>query len=128
LSKALTVTDVAAVCHEANRAYCLRIGDDSQKPWADAPPWQRESAIKGVQFNLANPEAPPSASHESWLEEKRAAGWKYGPVKDEARKEHPCYVPYGELPEEQKAKDALFKSIVNGLAPYVTNYAQTGAG
>jgi hypothetical protein len=119
----LTITDIAAICHEANRALCNRQGDDSQKPWPDAPPWQRESAVTGVQFNLANPEAPPSASHESWLEEKQRTGWKFGPVKDETKKEHPCFVPYEELPPEQKAKDALFKGIVNALAPYVANYA-----
>lgn len=107
---------IARVCHEANRAYCAAIGDKSQVPWSEAPEWQKESAINGVQFCLANPAAPPSANHDSWLEEKRRTGWKYGPVKDPGKKEHPCFVPYGELPAEQKAKDALFKAIVAALS------------
>ena len=107
---------IAKVCHEANRAYCQTIGDDSQPEWLVAPAWQRESAIKGVEFCMANPEAPPSANHDSWLAEKAAAGWKYGPVKDAEKKEHPCFVPYEELPDEQKRKDALFKAIVAALA------------
>lgn len=109
------IENIARVCHEANRAYCLSIGDASQVPWADAPEWQRASAVKGVEFNIENPDAPESAVHDSWLEEKRAAGWKHGPVKDAEKKEHPCFVPYAELPDEQRRKDALFKAIVGAL-------------
>jgi RyR domain len=63
------------------------------------------------------PERPASATHDSWLEEKCANGWSYGPVKDEGKKEHPCYVSYDELPKEQQAKDHLFKGIVAALSP-----------
>lgn len=59
-----------------------------------------------------HPDAPPSAFHESWLEEKRATGWKYGPAKDADKREHPCFVPYDELPVEQRAKDHIFGAIV----------------
>jgi hypothetical protein len=106
---------IAKVCHDANRAYCQAIGDNSQPAWEDAPEWQRNSAIKGVKFNITNPDAPASASHDSWLDVKRADGWKYGPVKDAEKKEHPCYVPYEELPVEQQKKDALFKAVVAAL-------------
>lgn len=115
MGKLLDVDDIAEVCHEANRVYCAALGDFSQLPWVDAPLWQRESARKGVEFCLANPDASPSASHDSWLEEKRRTGWKYGPVKDPEKKEHPCYVPYEELPLEQRLKDHLFKGIVEAL-------------
>jgi hypothetical protein len=107
---------IAAVCHEVNRAYCESQGDLSQPRWDDAPAWQRESAIKGVRFALTHPDAKPSDSHESWLAEKRADGWRYGPVKDPDRKEHPCFVPYDELPAAQKAKDHLFLGTVRALA------------
>ncbi len=106
---------IAKVCHEANRAYCQTIGDTSQPTWEDAPEWQKHSAIEGVKFNIANPDAPPSASHDSWLAVKKADGWKYGPVKVPEKKEHPCYVPYPELPAEQQKKDALFKAAVAAL-------------
>ena len=54
---------IASVCHEANRAYCLALGDDSQLPWSDAPDWQRESAVSGV-VSVFNGHADPRASHE----------------------------------------------------------------
>lgn len=103
----------ARAAHEVNRAYCIGIGDDSQPPWEHAPDWQRESALKGVDgVRLGN---GPEASHESWLVEKAATGWKYGPVKDPEKKQHPCFVPYAELPEAQKSKDALFVTTVRAM-------------
>lgn len=108
----MNVTHIARICHEANRALCEAFGDMSQVSWDDAPEWQKQSVIKGVEFCAANPDAPPSANHESWLEEKRRTGWKYGPIKDADAKTHPCFVPYDQLPPEQKAKDYVFKAIV----------------
>lgn len=110
------VERTARVCHEVNRAYCQAIGDNSQPAWADAPDWQKQSAMTGVNFTVANPDAPPSASHESWLAEKSRDGWKFGPVKNPETKEHPCFVPYEELPIEQRAKDYLFQAVVRALA------------
>lgn len=111
----MTVENVAAVAHAANRAFCVELYDTSQPVWEYAPDWQRTSAINGVKFHLANPNAKPSHSHEEWLKEKEATGWKFGPVKDADKKEHPCMVPYDQLPEDQKAKDALFIGVVHAL-------------
>ena len=111
---------IARVCHEVNRAYCAAIGDSSQPAWEDAPEWQRASAVGGVAFTLANPGATPSDSHASWLAQKRADGWGYGPVKDADKKEHPCFVAYDELPPEQRVKDHLFQAVVRALAPLET--------
>lgn len=109
------LSTIARVAHEVNRAYCEAYGDFSQKPWEEAPEWQRYSAVQGVQFHLDNPEAGPEKSHNEWLRVKLGAGWKYGPEKSEARKEHPCMVPYTSLPIEQRAKDFLFRAVVHAL-------------
>lgn len=106
---------IAKVAHEVNRAYCLSIGDDSQVPWEHAPDWQKASAVNGVHFIASNPDASPSASHDSWMKEKAEAGWKYGPVKDPEKKEHPCFVPYEQLPQEQRSKDYIFGAVVRSL-------------
>lgn len=82
----MRLVDIAKVCHEMNRAYCLSIGDDTLLPWEEASNWQKESIINGVRFHLNNPEATPENSHESWLEQKTKDGWKYGPVKDVTKK------------------------------------------
>src|SRR5271169_2625837 len=111
----MNVIDIAKVCHNINKAYCQSIGDNSQPDWSDAPDWQKTSAINGVEFHLANPDALPWSSHEKWLEQKLSEGWKYGPVKDVEKKEHPCCVPYDQLPTDQKSKDFIFSAICKEL-------------
>lgn len=111
----MEIEAIAQVCHEANRAYCASIGDKSQVEWSVAPEWQRASAIDGVRFVMANPQAHESTNHENWLKLKETEGWKYGPVKDAEAKTHPCFVPYDELPKEQQLKDKLFRYIVLSL-------------
>lgn len=115
----MKVENIAQVAHEINRAFCASIGDLSQPDWDFAPDWQKQSAISGVQFHLDNPNASPSASHDSWLKQKEEEGWKFGEVKDAEKKEHPCFVPYEQLPVEQQSKDYLFKQVVHSLKAYL---------
>jgi len=115
-AKELIIITCARTAHEVNRAYCFGLGDESQTPWADAPQWQKDSAILGAGFTLANPDAGDSASHDSWLAEKARDGWVYGDTKDPEAKTHPCIVPFDELPLEQQTKDALFRATVLGVA------------
>lgn len=111
----MELIDIAKVCHEANRAYCETIGDNSQPKWEDAPEWQKRSAILGVEFHLNHPDSKPEDSHNSWLKEKEDQGWKYGPVKDPDKKEHPCFVLYNQLPLSQQIKDYIFVGIVRSM-------------
>lgn len=115
ISNEHVVVFIARTAHEVNRAYCAALGDFSQPAWESAPDWQQTSAINGVAFHIANPDAGTDHSHNAWLKEKEATGWKYGPVKDAEKKEHPCFVPYDQLPTEQKAKDYLFRGVVHAL-------------
>lgn len=116
MKQIFSIEQIAKVCHEANKSFCEAImGDNSQLSWEQAPDWQKESAKAGVVFCMDNPDAPPSANHDSWLKEKEKDGWKYGEIKDAEKKEHPCFVPYEKLPVEQQKKDYLFKAIVAAL-------------
>lgn len=117
-SREETIIKIAEACHEMNRAYCLAMGDTSQRSWADAPQWQKDSAKKGVELHYDNPDSTPADSHNSWLEEKKSTGWKFGPVKNPEKKEHPCFVPFTELPKEQQAKDFIFKATVDVLRKF----------
>jgi len=36
-------------------------------------------------------------------------------VKDTEKKEHPCIVPFDQLPREQQAKDYLFRGVVHAV-------------
>jgi len=103
---------IAQIAHEANKAYCESINDFSVLHWDEAPEWQKKSIVLGVEFNLENPNAPASATHDNWLKDKRNDGWKHGLVKNAELKEHPCFLPFDELPYNQKIKDVIFKEIV----------------
>lgn len=43
--------------------------------------------------------------HETWAAGRIADGWKYGPVRNDSTKEHPCLVPYEQLTEREKDYD-----------------------
>ena len=43
--------------------------------------------------------------HEVWAAARLNEGWRYGAKRDDERKEHPCLVPYSELPESEKEYD-----------------------
>lgn len=109
----MTKEQIAQLAHEVNRAYCQALGDDSQPAWAEAPQWQKDSALLGVELHTANPDAGPEMSHESWMKQKVADGWIHGSVKDPVKKEHPCLVSFHELPKEQQAKDFIFRGVVH---------------
>lgn len=46
-------------------------------------------------------------AHDLWTVERLAQGWTHGPQRDDARKFHPCLVPYAELPEKEKEFDRI---------------------
>lgn len=111
----VNIEQIAKTCHEVNRAYCQATGDMTQPSWEDAPEWQKKSCMDGVEFHLNNPHSKPEDSHDNWLREKTADGWSYGPVKDPEKKQHPCFIPYNQLPLEQQVKDFLFIAVVRSF-------------
>jgi hypothetical protein len=44
-------------------------------------------------------------AHENWSRQRMSEGWVYGPRRDDTKKEHPCLVPYEDLPESEKEYD-----------------------
>ena len=43
--------------------------------------------------------------HEVWAQSRIKQGWRYGNERSDALKQHPCLIPYEELPEDEKAYD-----------------------
>ncbi len=119
----LSHRSIAQIAHEQNRIYCESIDDFSQEHWDDAPEWQRDSAINGVDAISKGEITSPHGSHVNWLEEKEKDGWKYGPEKNPEEKTHPCFMPFDELPAQQQFKDHLFFTIVMRLLQLSAKFA-----
>ena len=70
----MKVEAIAKACHEVNKGLCTGLGDDSQLSWDEAPDWQRDSAVHGVEA-VRDQGPDPERTHISWLQEKLDAGW-----------------------------------------------------
>jgi len=44
-------------------------------------------------------------AHDIWAKSRLEEGWKYGEKRDDEKKEHPCLVPYDDLPDSEKQYD-----------------------
>ncbi len=44
-------------------------------------------------------------THEVWAQTRIAQGWRFGETRDDAKKLHPCLIPYEELSEAEKDFD-----------------------
>lgn len=115
----MQIIDIAKVCHEANKALCEADGDFSHDKWESAEDWQTSSAVRGVEYFIANQDVTDSAQHDAWMKDKLDDGWIFGVEKDATDKRHPCLVPFDKLPPIQQAKDVLFKAICKALVPLI---------
>lgn len=43
--------------------------------------------------------------HEVWAQSRMDQGWVFGEERSDSLKQHPCLIPYDELPEVEKAYD-----------------------
>ena len=49
-------------------------------------------------------------AHEVWAQKRIEDGWTRGPQRDDAKRKHPCLVPYDQLPGAEKEYD---RALVN---------------
>jgi len=73
------------------------------KPYTPAPLDTSKVALSSDLLELI--ELLAKNTHEVWAQQRLAEGWQYGIARNDERKEHPCLVPYEELPENEKEYD-----------------------
>jgi ryanodine receptor 2 len=44
-------------------------------------------------------------AHDHWAKRRIAEGWTFGATRDDEARQHPCLVPYDELPDSEKQYD-----------------------
>lgn len=54
---------------------------------------------------LALTEKLAERAHDIWALGRMKEGWTYGPSRNDELKQHPCLVPYSELPDSEKQYD-----------------------
>ena len=115
----MRVLDIAEIAHEVNRAYCEAAGEEPPPHWGQAPQWQRDSALSGVQSYLQNDGLSPRDMHECWRSYREHEGWVYGDLEDFSCRRHPNMLRYDDLPQEQKVKDRLFYAVAKSLRRFL---------
>jgi len=105
----------ARIHHIAWIAYQIAVEQDyNEQPNKD----QLDSLIDAQRRFNENPNITAEQNHNNWMQFKASQGWKYGPVKDFDKKEHPDMVPFDQLPVVEKRKDIMdnvVRKLINQL-------------
>jgi RyR domain len=107
---------ISRTVHEALRGWAAAHGQHDIPGWDEAPDWMHASTRESVLHALENGGADGRSQHDQWLAQKARDGWAHGPVKDTAAKTHPLMIPYDQLPDWERRKDALINALARALA------------
>src|SRR5229473_4546638 len=96
----LRISTLATACGTPCASYGGRLDSDPYKPKPI------DTSMVSLSNDIGNlVEELAKNSHDVWARSRIAEGWRYGPQRDDARKEHPSLVPYDRLPESEKEYD-----------------------
>jgi hypothetical protein len=68
----------------------------------------------------------PAELHGGWIQAYVEMGWKYGEVYDDKARTHPDMVPYDQLGQLEKDKDAVFVALCEIARLYIRHDDETG--
>ena len=107
--------EIAAVTHGANRVLQALAGEPISPPWENESELIQESVEDGVLTVLENPGITAEKIHNNWVDFRKSQGWKWGPVKDLDKKEHPDIGPWTALDINAQRKSKVFVAIIMAL-------------
>ncbi len=80
--------------------------------WAEREAPFREQFLKVIERQCGEQRSrSPEELHGSWMQAYFAMGWIYGEEHDPGKKEHPDLVPYADLGQLERDKDAVFVAL-----------------
>lgn len=118
----IEIETAAHAGHEAVRIYCARRGDLRHGDWGHMTEEQKMPARHGA-IGIIVEDHNAERSHEAWRAARAALGWRFGQSHNAAIKEHPCMVPWADLPFEEQAKNHLFVETVRAMAKALRSVA-----
>lgn len=103
----------------------------AQAPIVPVPWVEREQAFKDQFLEVierqcgAQRSSSPEELHGSWMQAYLAMGWKFGDDYDRENKVHPDLVPYEQLGQLEKDKDAVFVALCEIARKWIYDLATT---
>lgn len=115
---------IAEILHNAISAI-LRTDGSVIVPWEALNDVLKDRAADTVRRLMDRMEGaecgiPDKELHDLWHANMIDMGWYYGPTYSLEQKLHPSMIPFDELPDDEKIKDAIWSGIIYALYPYYT--------
>ena len=91
---------------------------------------EREEPFRLQFLNVIERQCGPQRSlsleelHGSWMQSYFAMGWKYGETYDREKKIHPDLVPYAQLGQLERDKDAVFVALCEIARQWIYDSAE----
>ncbi len=80
--------------------------------WDDREEAFRKQFLKVIERQCGEQRSKsPEELHGSWMQSYFAMGWEYGPEYSQENKTHPDLVPYADLGQLERDKDAVFVAL-----------------
>lgn len=90
----------------SNRRFAEGIGEKLEAAGcALRPAAAGKSAVPSFRFSDREVEELARIEHDRWMSDLLRDGWRWGAIKDPAKKAHPLLVPWSELSEDDRDKD-----------------------
>ena len=81
-------------------------------PWVEREPAFREQFLKVIERQCGPQRSnSPEELHGSWMQAYFAMGWVHGEKYDREKRVHPDLVPYAQLGQLERDKDAVFVAL-----------------
>jgi len=100
--------------HEGARLAAIASGAPIVPPsWNDREQDFREQFLKVIERQCSEDQrsSSPEELHGSWMQSYLTMGWVYGDKYDREKRIHPDLVPYSQLGQLERDKDAVFVAL-----------------
>ena len=95
-------------------------------PWTEREESFRIQFLKVIERQCGDQRSrSPEELHGSWMQAYFAMGWTYGEKYDREAKVHPDLVPYADLGQLERDKDAVFVALCEIARLYVYDAKET---
>jgi hypothetical protein len=96
--------------------------------------WDRDEAFRAQFVQVVERQCGPDRQtspvdlHADWVRAYKAMGWVYGPVRDPEQRTHPDLVPYQDLDQLERDKDAVFVALCEIARQWIYGDSEVPSG